>query len=131
MARKSNLVHGMVQLLLKLVAPAERADDIVDALRTVMRPAQQARGCRFAGIYLSASDRRRVVYMEDWDDADELRRQFGTERFHRLLALLEMAADPPVVDFRIVSETHGLEYVSGQLTERGIPFDDHTGKPTA
>jgi quinol monooxygenase YgiN len=131
MARKPKLIHDMVQLLLKLVAPSERADEIVDVLKAVMRPAQRARGCSFAGIYLSATDRRDVVYIEDWDDADELRRQFGTERFHRLLELLEMAADPPVVDFRIISEIHGLEYVSGQLTERWIPFDDHTGKPTA
>ena len=104
----------MVQLLVRLLASPDRVDGIVDALRAVMRPAQQARGCRFAGVFVSASDRRRVVYVEDWDDPDELHRQFGTARFHRLLQLLEIASEPPVVEFRVVSETHGLEYISGQ-----------------
>jgi len=114
MARNRNVFHAVVQLLVRLLAPPDRVDGIVDALRAVMRPAQQARGCSFAGVFVSASDRRRVVYAEDWDDPDELYRQFGTARFHRLLELLEIASEPPVVEFRVVSETHGLEYVSSQ-----------------
>ena len=119
MARRPQLIHDMVQLLVRLVASPSRVVDVVEALRAVMRPAQQARGCSFAGI-LSANDSRRVAYVEDWDDAGELRDQFGTERFHRLLELLEVAADPPVVEFRVFSETHGLEYISSQLANMEI-----------
>ena len=118
MARGTQLMHDVVQLLVRLVASPDRVLDVVEGLRAVMRPAQQARGCSFAGI-LSANDSRRVAYVEDWDDAGELRGQFGTERFLRLLELLEMAADPPVVEFRVVSETHGLEYISSPLSSEG------------
>lgn len=104
----------MVQVLVRLSASPERVDGVLDALRAVMRPAQQARGCTFAAVYRSASDSRRVVYVEEWDDAGELRAQFGSERFHRLLELLEMAADRPVLEFRTISETHGLEYITSQ-----------------
>ncbi len=110
----------MVQLLVRLVAAQGRVPDVIEALRAVMRPAQQARGCSFADVYLSANDGRRVVYVEDWDDAGELHRQFETERFRRLLELLESAADPPVVEFRVVSETHGLEYISSPLPHNEI-----------
>jgi quinol monooxygenase YgiN len=120
MARRPQLIHDMVQLLVKLVASPGRVVDVVEALRAVMRPAQQARGCSFSGVYVSANDSRHVVYVEDWDDAGELRGQFGTERFHRLLELLEMAADRPHVEFRVVSETHGLEYISRQLSNMEI-----------
>ena len=47
-----------------------------------------------------------------WGDAGDLQGEFGSERFTHLLELLEVAAEPPVVEFRIVSETHGLEYVA-------------------
>ena len=120
MARRPQLIHDMVQLLVRLVASPGRVVDVVEALRAVMRPAQQVRGCSFAGVYVSANDSRRVVYVEDWDDAGELRGQFGTERFHRLLELLEMAADRPDVEFRVVSETHGLEYISSQLPSKEL-----------
>ena len=113
-------MHDVVQLLVRLVASPDRVLDIVEGLRAVMRPAQQARGCSFAGIHLSANDSRRVAYVEDWDDAGELRSQFGTERFLRLLELLEMAADRPVVEFRVISETHGLEYMSSPLSNKEV-----------
>ncbi|BCS34041.1 hypothetical protein TBR22_A32700 [Luteitalea sp. TBR-22] len=103
----------MVQLLVRLVAAPGTVPDVVGALRAVMRPAQQARGCSFAGVYTSAVESGRLLYVEEWDDASELSRQFGTARFHRLLELLEIAADPPDVEFRMVSETRGLEYMSG------------------
>ena len=119
-ARRPQLIRDMVQLLLRLVASPGRVLDIVDALRVVMRPAQQARGCSFAGIHLSAIDSRRILYVEEWDDACELRAEFGTERFHRMLELLEMAADPPVVEFRVVSKTHGLEYISHQRRNKEL-----------
>jgi hypothetical protein len=58
--------------------------------------------------------------VEEWDDPCELHRQFGTERFVRLLELLEMAAERPDVEFRVVSETCGLEYISRQLPDKEI-----------
>jgi hypothetical protein len=86
-----------------------------------MRGAQQARGCRFAEICLPANESMRVNYTEEWDDAKQLRVQFGSERFLRLLALIETAAEPPVVEFRTVSRTFGLEYISvpevGEISE--------------
>lgn len=110
----------MVQLLVRLVADPGKVPDVVGALRAVMRPAQQARGCSFAGVYKSAVEDGRVLYVEEWDDACELNRQFGTERFHRLLEVLETAADRPDVEFRMVSETHGLEYISGPLPSKEL-----------
>jgi len=77
-----------------------------------MRPARQARGCSFAQIYNRPNDDLRIDYVEEWDDAGELRAQFGSKRFLRLLELLEMAAERPVVEFRVISETHGLEYIT-------------------
>jgi len=100
----------MVQLLIKLVAPVHDAKDFVQALRIVLRPAQQARGCRCAQIHQCVDDDRKLEYVEEWEDGDELRGQFGSERFVRLFELLETSAQRPVVEFRVISETHGLEY---------------------
>jgi quinol monooxygenase YgiN len=102
----------MVQLMVRLAAPARRIDEVLEAFRVVMRPAQQARACRFARIYQEATDSQRIEYVEEWDTAVDLRRQLGSVRFARLLELLEMADERPVLEFRDISETHGLEYVA-------------------
>ena len=100
----------MVQLLVRLVARPDEAPELLRALRSVLRPATQARGCGFAQIYREANDSQRLEYLEEWDNPEELRQQLGSERFVHLLELLETAAERPVVEFRIITEKYGLEY---------------------
>jgi quinol monooxygenase YgiN len=100
----------VVQLLVRLAPPRAAVDDVLYALRAVMRGAQQARGCSFAQIWQQADEARRIQYVEEWEDEGELRGQFGSERFLRLFELIETADEPPVVEFRVISSTHGLEY---------------------
>ena len=50
----------MMQLLVRMVAPSGRIQDILSALCSVMRPARLAHGCSSAQIYLPESDDRRV-----------------------------------------------------------------------
>ena len=100
----------MVQLLVRLVARPDEAPELLRALRSVLRPAAQARGCSFARIYREANDSQRLQYLEEWDDPEELRQQLKSERFVHLLELLETATERPVVEFRIIAEKYGLEY---------------------
>jgi quinol monooxygenase YgiN len=106
------LMLHVMQLLVRLVAPPGRAQDVLHTLQAAMRPARQARGCSFAQIYRWANDDRRIDHVEEWDDAGELRAQFGSKRFPRLLEVLEMAAERPILEFRVISETHGLDYIN-------------------
>ncbi|MGA3315322.1 MAG: antibiotic biosynthesis monooxygenase [Candidatus Korobacteraceae bacterium] len=108
----------MVQLLVRLVARPDEAPEVLRALRSVLRPATQARGCCFAQIYREANDSQRLEYLEEWDDPEELRQQLKSERFVHLLELLETAAERPVLEFRIITEKYGLEY-----------FDNPAGQP--
>ena len=102
----------MVQLLVRMVAVPGGVPELLHALRFVMRSAEQSRGCSFAQIYQRASNERGIAYIEEWDDPEELREQFSSERFHSLLELLETAAERPDVEFRVVSAIHGLEYIA-------------------
>ncbi len=79
-----------------------------------MHGAQNARGCRFAQICQTADETRRIEYVEEWDNESELRGQFGSERLVRLFTLLETAVERPVVEFRVIAETHGLEYIAAE-----------------
>ena len=103
---------NVVQLLVRLAPPRAAVDDVLYALRAVMHGAQNARGCRFAQICQTADETRRIEYVEEWDNESELRAQFGSERLVRLFTLLETAIERPVVEFRVIAETHGLEYIA-------------------
>ena len=113
------MMRDMVELVVRLVAAPGRVQDVLHALRVTMRPALRVRGCRFAQIYRWADDDRRLTYVEEWDDPGALREQFGSERFVRLLELLDAAAERPIVEFRVISEQHGLEYMTAEPDSEG------------
>jgi hypothetical protein len=54
-----------------------------------------------------------------------LERELRTDRVTQLLALVETAAQPPLVEFRVISETRGLEYVASA----GVPAERSTERP--
>ena len=115
----------MVQLTVRLLVAPDRTDDIVRTLlRVVMLPAQQVPGCHFAQVYRRADEPQRIDYVEEWDDLAGLRPQLSCERFSRLLEVVEMAAEPPEVEFRCISETHGINYIA---TQRAVQAADDVG----
>ena len=110
----------MVEFLVRFIVPKDSVHEQVQALRKVLWGAQQARGCRFAEICFPADDDGRLEYLEEWDDEAELHKQFGSERFVHLLALLELATKPPLIEFRVISATYGLEFVTAGRAELGL-----------
>jgi quinol monooxygenase YgiN len=112
----------VVQLTVRLLAAPDRVDGIVRTLlRVVMRPAQQLSGCHFAQVYQRVNEPLRVDYVEEWDDLAGLRPELSGERFSRLLEVVEMAAEAPEVEFRLISETHGIDYIA---TQRAVQAAD-------
>lgn len=107
-------------MTVRLIAAADHVDEILRALRTVMHPARRDRGCAFAHVWRSADDQGCISYVEEWDDPAALHRQFGAERFVRLLELIEAAAEPPTIEFRIFTERHGLEYITAPPESGGL-----------
>jgi quinol monooxygenase YgiN len=111
----------VVQLTVRLVAAPDRVDDILRTLlRVVVRPAQRLAGCRFAQVYQRLEDPQLIDYIEEWDDMASFRPHLDCERFSRLLELIEMAAEAPEVEFRCISETHGIDYVATQRAIQAV-----------
>jgi len=101
----------MVQLCLRLKAPAGHRRDIVQALRILRLPTQLNGGCACTHLYCEVDNQDDLCYIEDWPRCEDLTRDVRSDRFSRLLALMETAAEPPVLEFRFVSETRGLDLV--------------------
>ena len=53
-----------------------------------------------------------VHYLEEWTTEAELQRRVRSAAFTSLLAVLESAQGPPLVQFDFVTNTRGLDYVA-------------------
>jgi hypothetical protein len=72
------------------------------------------------------------VYAETWLDEEHLAHHLGSADYEMVLGLVESSAEPPRVEFRIVSETRGLAWVEQlRLGGRGTPTSDAAGGAAA
>ena len=102
----------MVQLYVRLPTVEEQTPDMVRALSRVMISAQIDRGCGHAELARDAEDSSVLIYVEDWEDREQLERRIRSDRFGSLLGLMEACPAAPHLELRFVSEVHGLDYVA-------------------
>ena len=76
------------------------------------------RGCSAVHVAAEIDDAGALWYCEEWQDRNHLEDYMRTNQFARLLALVETGASSPLLEFRIVSEIRGLDYVA---SVRGFP----------
>lgn len=100
----------MIELHLYLLAHPQQTRSLVAALQALARLARLERGCLEARVFTESNDPRRFYYSEVWDVEENLRSMLRSERFIHLVELMEMAVEPPSLDFRTIAETHGLEF---------------------
>jgi quinol monooxygenase YgiN len=102
----------MVQVFVRLAASRDRARQVAEALRSFESGAKQDRGCESASVYVSLQQPDYFVLEEDWTTEADLRRHVRSGDFTALLELMEISANRPVLEFRFVDHTRGLDYVA-------------------
>jgi quinol monooxygenase YgiN len=103
----------VIRLTLLITAARGEAWRLIDALRSLMVPTRGERGCVSCQLELSSesSDPMRISYSEVWSSEEDLREQVRSERFLRLLELMENALEPPQLRFELPGGERGLDYV--------------------
>jgi quinol monooxygenase YgiN len=102
----------MVQMTVRLTATTGHAYQLVEALHALMRQTRGRGGCADAHIAADVDEANAFWYCEDWSDVQALESDMRSDRFSQLLELMETSARPPVMEFRVISGTQGLEYVT-------------------
>ena len=107
----------MVQLFLRLTAPAGQERDVTQALQKIMLPARLSRGCSRVELCAGVEQPGVLCYLEEWDEEEELFAQLRGERFSHLLELMEYAVQAPFLEFRFVTARRGLDYIESARSD--------------
>lgn len=110
----------VVRLAVALAAPATGTNQVVHALRLLASPTRIEPGCLECRVWIEDGEESTVRYVEEWATEDAMRLRVRSERFTRLLEVLESAPSPPWIQFDFVRETRGLDYVAEVRNIDGI-----------
>ena len=89
-------------------------------MRFLASPTRLEPGCLGCRVWTEDSDESTVRYVEEWATEEAMRQRVRSERFTRLLEVLESAREAPSVQFDFVMETRGLDYVEEVRNSDGM-----------
>jgi quinol monooxygenase YgiN len=112
---------SMVHLAVSLLAPRDQVAQIADALRGLSRRAQLDRGCDSSEVYASVEDQSRLSLRQEWVAEPDMARYVRSDDFSAVLALLDLAAATPAVEFQCAGGTRGLDYVAEIRSQKSPP----------
>ena len=93
-----------------VVTPAKR-EQLRRALAAWAGPTAVESGCVSCRILQEGSDLDAFCYQAQWRSRDDLLRHLRSEHYKRLLMLMDLGSEPPVVEFHTVAETRGLDLI--------------------
>lgn len=107
----------MVHLMVTLSATTDTAPKLVAALRTLMGAVRLEAGFVACTVWTTEREEREeeggllVHYEERWADEAAMQARVRSDRFTRLLEVVERSPEAPQVEFEFVARRHGLKYV--------------------
>jgi quinol monooxygenase YgiN len=100
-----------VRMTIQWLVPVGKTRSMTEALHLLMVSTRAEPGCVACSVAADVAEKGVIRYSEEWSTEDSLQRQFTTDRFKSLIALVEDATEPPVVEFLLPGGTRGLDYV--------------------
>jgi quinol monooxygenase YgiN len=98
-------------MTIQWLVPAGKARSMTEALHTLIASTRAQPGCIACSISADVAEKGKIRYSEEWQTEEALQRQFQTDRFRRLVALVEDATESPVIEFLLPGGNRGLDYV--------------------
>ena len=92
------------------VLPAKRWD-VLKTIHTIIGPTTVLPGCLHCSFYSSTTNDDELILLEKWDSKETLERHIRSDEFRKVIAAIETASEPPVIDFHKIASTEGMEFV--------------------
>lgn len=101
----------MVTSTLRMVFTEPARDEALQVLRTLWGPVRSHPGCLATRLMRDEQDERVLTWVEHWQTREDHERHVRSDAFRRLLAVMDLAAEPPVLEVDQVELRQGFEVV--------------------
>jgi quinol monooxygenase YgiN len=101
----------MMIVMLKIVLPNKRRQEVLEALHQFKKLAEISFGCVRCHITQDVDKPDTIIYSEEWECRDALEKHIRSSKYRHLLEIIELSAQAPEIKFYTVSKTEGLEVV--------------------
>jgi quinol monooxygenase YgiN len=101
----------MVRSTIRMLLPIEKQSEALEILGSTIEQTQFEPGCVSCRIYRGVEDVRAVMLEELWMSDEDVQRHLRSEKYRKILLVVEMAAEPPEIRFDIITHSGGVETI--------------------
>ena len=101
----------MLTLRLHMEFTPQTCDEAAAVLRSLVGPVRSEPGCSATRLLISAEDSCKLTWVEEWRSVEDFEGHLRGAAFRRTLAVIDLAAGPPMVEIDDVSSRRGFDLV--------------------
>jgi quinol monooxygenase YgiN len=106
----------MVRSTIRMLIPLEKQAEALDILGSMTEQIQFEAGCIGRWLYRGVEDVRAIMLEELWTSKEDLQRHLRSDRYRKVLLVVEMAAESPEIRFDTIEHSSGVETIEQART---------------
>jgi quinol monooxygenase YgiN len=95
----------------QIKVPPNRRDEILKTLSSMIGPTRVLTGCVSCRFYQDVENPNVLTLIEEWEYREALDRHVRSNDYRKILAAMDLASEPPKVQFCSVSSISGMELI--------------------
>ncbi len=101
----------MVRSTIRMLIPLEKQSEALEILGSMIEQTQFEPGCVSCRIYRGVEDARAIMLEELWMSEEDVQHHLRSDKYHKILLVVEMAAEPPEIRFDTITHSAGVETI--------------------
>ena len=101
----------MVRSIIRMLIPLEKQSEALEILNSTIEQTQFEPGCISCRIYRDVEDARALMLEEFWMSEEDVQHHLRSDKYHKVLLVVEMAAEPPEIRFDTIAHSKGVEII--------------------
>ena len=101
----------MVRSTIRMYISPKKLSEALEILGSSIEQTQFEPGCISCRLYRDAQEEGLVMLEELWSSDTDMQRHLRSDKYHKILLVVEMAVEPPEIRFDGIAHSSGLETI--------------------
>jgi quinol monooxygenase YgiN len=101
----------MVRSIIRMLIPLEKQSEALDILGSMIEQTQFEPGCISSRLYRGVEDVRAIMLEELWASDEDVQHHLQSDKYRKILLVVEMAEEPPEIRFDTIDHSTGVERI--------------------
>jgi quinol monooxygenase YgiN len=101
----------MVRSTIRMLIPLKKQSEALEILGSMTEQIQFEPGCMSCRLYRGVEDVRAIMLEELWMSDEDVQHHLRSDKYRKVLLVVEVAAEPPEIRFDTIAHSTGVETI--------------------